>query len=192
MILVVSAGATDTGALDLDALEGRRLERVDSPAAAADCLDRGAADVVWLAHDEVPVELLERLRDGAFDNPRIPVVLAAGDVPDDLPLLAFDQVVDPAGSAGPETLQRAVETALAVADYQTVLAEFYDACQSRADAGVTDPLEESARLRELRESADDHLADLLCDPEVIADLLWQPDGAAPSFGFEPVDSPDEQ
>lgn len=168
MILVVAGDESVA-----DAVGDRRVEQTASVDAAADALSERSADVVAFRGDErTAARLVSRLRDGAFGDPRVPVVVAAPLDADDLPLLAFDRTPPP---ADPGALREALADALAVADYQLAVARLYEECQSRAEQGITDPHEESAALREVRAEADDRLDDLLADPQVAADLLWTPD-----------------
>lgn len=172
--------------VDADAIDGladRQVERADSVAAAADALDRAATDVVTLPELDGASRLVRRIREGEFGNHRIPVVIVSETVPGDLPLLAFDQTVSP---NDPKAVTESVELALAVAEYQSVIQRFYAECQDRAEQGITDPLEESRALQDLRDEADDRLSELLADPEVVADLLWTPQTAF-DFGFGTVD-----
>lgn len=174
-MIVVVAGNPDT----IEALAGRRVEHAASTAGAADALESGTAEAVVVDEDgDGAARLIRRIRDGEFGNHRIPVVVA-GDIRSEAPLLAFDQAIP---RNDPEALEEAVELALAVADYQSVIERFYAECQQRADRGVTDPLEETQALQDLRDEADDRLTELLSDPEVVADLLWTPESAF-DFGF---------
>lgn len=167
MILVVASESV------ADAVGNRRVERVASVDAAADALAEQSADVVAFRGEASDAAgLVSRLRDGAFGDPRVPVVVAAPLDAADLPLLAFDRTPSP---DDPGAVREAVADALAVADYQAAVARLYEECQSRAEQGITDPHEESTALCEVRAEADDRLDDLLADPAVAADLLWTPD-----------------
>jgi hypothetical protein len=122
-------------------------------------IEEADAFVRWLRSPESP-------------DPKLPLVLLVDtDPPDELPLLAYDEVVT---LPAEETVVRtAVRTAIAVTGYRAAVTDLYDECLTRAQEG-NGPVEVDDEVKAARDRADDRLADLPNDPEVFAALLSDP------------------
>jgi hypothetical protein len=150
-------------------LEGETVTAVADPASARDLqetpdlvlLDRPSVDgadeyVHWLRSEESPDE-------------KLPLILLVDTVPPgDLPLLPYDEVVHlPTDETA---VGAALRTAKAVTGYRDAVADLYDECLSRAEAGGG-PLDVDEDVKKARQRADERLAELPDDPEVFAALL---------------------
>lgn len=170
MILLVTAeGAGDEFA---SALSDGDWERV-GPAVAAERLAEASVDLLVVDRTSVGADadaLVERLRSAEAET-TVPVVVVSAEGVSHLPLLRFDEVVQPPVEGA---LADAVSRALTVVAYRDAVADLYERC--REYAADERPVAAVSDLREAREEADDLLAELVDrDPGVVADLLWMPE-----------------
>lgn len=153
-------------------LEGEAVHAVENAAAARALPEE--PDVVLLDRPSVDDadDIVRWLRSAESPDAKVPlIVLVETEAPDELPLLAYDEVVYlPAERT---VFRGALRTAKAVTGYREAVTNLYDECLSRAEEG-NGPLEVGEEVREARDRADERLADLPDDPEVFAAILSDP------------------
>ncbi|MFB6154021.1 MAG: hypothetical protein ABEJ27_07195 [Halodesulfurarchaeum sp.] len=116
--------------------------------------------------------LIHWLRSSESFDPRVPlIVLVERSVSDALPLLAYDTVLHL--PTDQETVEAAVEDAVAISEYRAAVADLYDRCVERARDG-DGPVDVGQEVLSARERADEYLSDLPDDPAVFAALLAEP------------------
>jgi hypothetical protein len=170
VIVLLGVGEAVTAAITAAALDAE-VDALDAVPPAARLLRDDGADALVVDRDALDDAdaLLADVREGAFGDPRLPLVLLTDDpLPAGFPLLAYDEVLD--GDADPEAVVDAVADATEVAAYREAVDDLYRQCRDRA-AG-DDDAPGLADLTPVREAADRALADL--DPATLADLLWRP------------------
>lgn len=150
-------------------LEGETVRAVADSASARDLQE--PPDVVLLDRPSVDGadEYVRWLRSEESPDAKLPLILLVDTVPPgELPLLPYDEVVHlPTDETA---VAAALRTAKAVTGYRDAVADLYEECLDRAEAGGG-PLEVDEEVQEARKRADDRLADLPDDPEVFAALL---------------------
>lgn len=153
-------------------LEGEAVHAVEDAAAARDLPEEPAVVVVDRPSVDDADEIVRWLRSAESPDAKIPLIfLVETDPPDELPLLAYDEVVYlPAERT---VFEGALRTANAVTGYREAVTDLYDECLSRAEAG-NGPLEVDEEVQEARDRADERLADLPDDPDVFAAILSAP------------------
>lgn len=168
MILLV---ADDAPAAVDTALPDATVDHVTSAAAAKE--PSGRPDIVVVHAPSIPdaAGLVTWLRSDASWDPRVPlIVLSETPLPDDVPLRPYDAVIEPTDEPG---LAAAIQTASAVSGYRSAVDELYERCLDRANDGAG-PLDIDPAVMDARERADECLASLPDDPEILAALLADP------------------
>jgi hypothetical protein len=170
VIALVGVSEAVTAAV-VAAVPDAEVRTLDAAPEAARLLGRGGVDALVLDRDAVgrADPLLDDVREGAFGDPRLPLVLWTDDpLPAGFPLLAYDALLD--GDASPEAVGSAVADVTRVAAYREAIDDLYEQCRDRATGEVGGPA--LADLGPVRDAADRALSDL--DPATLADLLWAP------------------
>lgn len=170
--MILQVAARDLPASVQAVLEGETVHTVGDAETARD--PPGVPELVVL--DRLSIEdadaFVRWLRSPESPDPKLPLVLLVESAPpEELPLLAYDEVVH---LPAEETVVRtAIRTAIAVTGYRDAVTDLFDECLTRAQEG-NGPVEVDDEVKEARIRADDRLADLPNDPEVFAALLSDP------------------
>lgn len=170
--MILQVAARDLPATVQAVLEGEAVHAVGNTEAARNPPEVPDLVVLDRASIEEADAFVRWLRSPESPDTKLPLVLLVEtEPPEELPLLAYDEVVH---LPAEETVVRtAIRTAIAVTEYREAVTDLYNECLTRAQQG-NGPVEVDEDVQAARDRADDRLADLPDDPEVFAALLSDP------------------
>lgn len=170
--MILQVAARDLPAAVQAVLEGEDVHAVETAEAARNPPENPELVVLDRHSIEDADAFIRWLRGPESPDAKLPVVLLVETgPPEEVPLLAYDEVVR---LPAEETVVRtAVRTAIAVTGYREAVTDLFDECLTRAQEG-NGPVEVDDDVKAARDRADDRLADLPNDPEVFAALLKDP------------------